>query len=163
MYVDNAQQGTPVQGTETKTIGQPLSQELTSKPKYELVLFSPCDGIGAFAQTLRSKLNMTILAYTSEILPEALRVTATQHPQDTQLGDVTKISDRQLDDIVDDATDCGHILYAAGTPCQDNSNLKGKWRKGLKGEKSSLFYECARVKKKLEKKAKAKNVRMHVL
>ena len=117
---------------------------------HSVVVLSLCDGIGAVMQAL-AQLNIKAKAFTSEILEEALRVTDTRHPQDTKLGDLTKITDEQLEHVVRSAQQCGHILFAAGTPCQDNTQLKGTQREGLKGHKSSLFHQVADTRTRLQK------------
>ena len=127
------------------------------------MVVSPCDGIGAVTYTLREKLNLRIKVYGSEILEEAVRTTSSRFPHDVQLGDITKVHDDKWEEIADIAEQCGDILFSTGTPCQDNSELKGNSRKGLEGQKSSLFYECAKAKAKLEAAAKKKRVTVHTL
>ena len=122
------------------------------------MVLSPCDDIGAVTETLRNKMGLDVKAFTSEILPEALRVTATQHKTDKQIGDITKATEKQLQDVVLAAKRSGHMLFAAGTPCQDNSNLRGSSKKGLRGPKSSLFYKCAQERKRLTKLAQKQDV-----
>ena len=71
-----------------------------------------------------------------KVTPETTRVTETQNPDDVQFGDITKVTTATLKQVVWYARKCKKIKYAAGSPCQDNSNLKGTNRRGLKGEKS---------------------------
>ena len=40
------------------------------------------------------------------------------------LGTFTNVNDTVLQLVVSSAAKCGHILFAAGTRCQDNSNLE---------------------------------------
>lgn len=72
--------------------------------------------------------------YASEIDEHAIRVTQTNYPKTVQLGDVR---DLQIKPYIID-------LLIGGSPCQDLSiaNVGGK---GLRGEKSRLFWEYVRV------------------
>jgi len=72
--------------------------------------------------------------YACEIKPNAIKVTQENYPNTTQMGDVTKVSGSFLN--ID--------LLIGGSPCQDltSINLKGG---GLKGKKSSLFFEYVRL------------------
>ena len=69
--------------------------------------------------------------YSSEIKPAAIKLTQHHYPDTIQLGDVNNWKEWDIDwkniDIV-----------LSGSPCQDLS-IAGK-RKGLKGERSSLFF-----------------------
>lgn len=105
----------------------------------DLVVFCPCDGISAVTHALKHHLQLQVRSYIMEILPEALRVTRSRLPNNVELGDLTTITDDQLETVARSAHKCGHILYTAGTPCQDNSELKGHTRQGLEGPKSSLL------------------------
>jgi len=69
----------------------------------------------------------------SEIDPYAIKVSHANYPDINQLGDVKKVSGLEGIDLL-----CG------GSPCTDLSVAK-KDRKGLEGEKSSLFYEYLRI------------------
>ena len=46
---------------------------------------------------------MKVRAYGPEILPAAVRVTASRYPEDTQLGDITKVQEDQYEQIAEDA------------------------------------------------------------
>jgi DNA (cytosine-5)-methyltransferase 3A len=73
--------------------------------------------------------------FAAEIKPHAIKVTQHNYPNTIQLGDVRNIK----------ATDLPKIdLLIGGSPCQDFSQAN-KERKGLQGEKSSLFYEYLRL------------------
>ncbi len=80
--------------------------------------------------------------YASEIKPIAIKVTQHNYPNTIQLGDVRNINGKELGKI---------DLLMGGSPCQDFSIAraihKGELgeRKGLKGNKSSLFYEYLRI------------------
>ena len=69
--------------------------------------------------------------YSSEIKPYAVNLTQYHFPDTIQLGDITKWKEWDID--------WGNInLILSGSPCQDLS-IAGE-RKGLQGEKSSLFW-----------------------
>jgi len=73
--------------------------------------------------------------YASEIKKHAIEVTQHNYPKTIQLGDVKKIKAKDLPKI---------DLLIGGSPCQDFSRAN-KERKGIKGEKSSLFFEYVRL------------------
>jgi DNA (cytosine-5)-methyltransferase 3A len=75
--------------------------------------------------------------YASEIKPHAIKVTQHNYPNTIQLGDIRNIKASDLPKI---------DLLIGGSPCQDFS-IANKERKGLKGEKSGLFYEYLRLLK----------------
>ncbi len=70
--------------------------------------------------------------YASEIDKYAIKVTQHNYPNTIQLGDVRSNKDWELPKL---------DLMMAGSPCQDLSRIKSKNRKGLLGDKSSLFYQ----------------------
>ena len=80
--------------------------------------------------------------FASEIKPHAIKVTQHNYPKTIQLGDVTKVFAKDLPKI---------DLLIGGSPCQDFSACN-KERKGLKGSKSSLFFEYLRLKNELNPK-----------
>ena len=89
--------------------------------------------------------------FASEIKKEAIQVTQYNYPNTIQLGDIKKIKASDLPKI---------DLILAGSPCQDFS-VANIQRKGLKGEKSSLFYEFYRLLKEIKPKYwLLENVRM---
>ena len=71
--------------------------------------------------------------HASEIDPHAIKVSKTNYPDIKQLGDVRTVE--KIEDV---------DLLCGGSPCVDLSIAK-KNRKGLEGDKSSLFYEYLRV------------------
>lgn len=78
--------------------------------------------------------------YASEIDQYALKISEKNHPDIIQIGDVTKITEEFLDSIMP------IDIIIGGSPCQDLSSTKqDRERKGLKGEKSGLFYEYLRI------------------
>lgn len=86
--------------------------------------------------------------FASEIKKHAIRVTQHNYPNTIQLGDVTKVSVTNEGIFYDGALVSNEIpdLLIGGSPCQDLS-LANKDRKGLKGLKSSLFFEYIRIYK----------------
>ena len=80
--------------------------------------------------------------YASEIKKHAIEVTQHNYPKTIQLGDITKIKGKDLDKI---------DLLIGGSPCQDFSRAN-KERKGVEGEKSSLFFEYMRLLKECNPK-----------
>jgi DNA-cytosine methyltransferase len=69
--------------------------------------------------------------YSSEIKPAAIKLTQHHYPDTIQLGDVTKWKEWDIEWSEID-------MVLSGSPCQDLS-IAGK-RKGLKGERSGLFF-----------------------
>ncbi len=69
--------------------------------------------------------------YSSEIKPAAIKLTQHHYPDTIQLGDVEKWKEWDIDWKSID-------MVLSGSPCQDLSKA-GK-RKGLEGERSSLFF-----------------------
>jgi site-specific DNA-cytosine methylase len=71
--------------------------------------------------------------YASEVKKHAIKVSKDNYPDIIHLGDVTKLDCEYLKTLDID-------LLIGGSPCQDFSILS-KERLGLRGEKSSLFYQ----------------------
>jgi len=71
--------------------------------------------------------------HASEIDPYAIKVSHANYPDIKRLGDVRKV------EMIEDVD-----LLCGGSPCQDLSVAKNG-RKGLEGDKSSLFYEYLRI------------------
>lgn len=96
--------------------------------------------------------------YASEIKPIAIKVTQHNYPDTVQLEDVVGVRGEDLPKI---------DLLMGGSPCQDfsiarvvNEGELGE-RKGLKGDKSRLFYEYLRLLEELKPKYfLLENVRM---
>lgn len=73
----------------------------------------------------------------SEIEPFPCALLAHHYPNVPNLGDVTKITEKQIKDL-------GHIdLVVFGSPCQ-NLSVAGN-RQGLQGQSSGLFYDAIRI------------------
>ena len=75
--------------------------------------------------------------FASEVDKYAIQVSDKNYPDIHRLGDVRNVSSNYIK---------GFHLVIGGSPCQDLSIAK-KERKGLQGERSSLFYEFVRVVK----------------
>jgi len=80
--------------------------------------------------------------FAAEIKKHAIDVTQHNYPNTIQVGDVTKIKASDLPKI---------DLLIGGSPCQDFSRAN-KERKGVKGSKSSLFFEYVRLLQELKPK-----------
>lgn len=86
--------------------------------------------------------------YASEIKPHAIKVTKANFPNTIHIGDVRKVfyKDGVLE-TENGVFEVGKIdLLIGGSPCQDLSGMN-KNQIGLAGDKSSLFWEYARIKK----------------
>ena len=72
--------------------------------------------------------------WASEIEKAPISITKRHFPDMAHLGDVTKLDGRDLPPV--------HII-TFGSPCQNLSQIGN--RKGLAGEKSSLFFQAVRI------------------
>ena len=106
------------------------------------------DGISAARQALK-ELNIDCEYYASEIDKFAIQVAKANHPDIIHIGDVKNLfkyhhfNDGRYSQFYNMKR--GDInLLIGGSPCQDLSIAK-KDRKGLKGDRSSLFYEYLRI------------------
>lgn len=80
--------------------------------------------------------------YASEIKEDAIKVTQYNFPETIQLGNVVNIKKGDLPNIE---------LLIGGSPCQNLSiAMATQHRKGLDGDKSSLFYEYYRLLKEVK-------------
>lgn len=92
------------------------------------------DGISC-ARVALDRANIPVETYfASEIDKYAISISQKNYPDIIQIGDVKDIS--SVGAKID--------LIIGGSPCQDLSIAK-KDRKGLEGERSSLFYEYVRI------------------
>lgn len=90
------------------------------------------DGISC-GQLALQRANIPVeVYYASEIDKYAIQITQKNFPNTIQLGDVNKIDFTQFIGRID--------MVIGGSPCQDLSIAKVN-RKGLKGERSGLFYK----------------------
>uniref|UniRef100_UPI003A93953D DNA cytosine methyltransferase n=1 Tax=Hominenteromicrobium sp. TaxID=3073581 RepID=UPI003A93953D len=97
-----------------------------------LRLGSLFDGIGVFPlAAVRCGIE---LVWASEIEKAPISITKRHFPDMAHLGDVTKLDGRDLPPV--------HII-TFGSPCQNLSQIGN--RKGLAGEKSSLFFQAIRI------------------
>ena len=98
----------------------------------EIRLGSLFDGIGVFP--LAAVRCGIVPAWASEIEKAPISITKRHFPGMAHLGDVTKLNGRDLPPV--------HII-TFGSPCQNLSQIGN--RKGLAGEKSSLFFQAIRI------------------
>ena len=95
--------------------------------------------------------------YTAcEIDKVSARVALSQHPEIKQLGDLKRVTEAQLTRFANRVGPSDDVLYVAGFPCQDNSILKGKERKGLRGPKSGLVWNILGLRGRPRAKLKAR-------
>lgn len=87
--------------------------------------------------------------YASEIDPYAIKVSKKNWPDIIQIGDVTLFDHNNLRGMMDRYS--GVDLLIGGSPCQDLSIAKTS-RKGLEGDRSSLFWEYVRILKEVKPK-----------
>jgi DNA-cytosine methyltransferase len=113
-------------------------------------VLSVCDGISCGMESLKRANKIIDSYYASEIDEYAMSVSAYNHPNIIQIGDIKSITDEMLNDMtpID--------LLIGGTPCQSLSS-SNVWLKdgegGLNGSgKSSLFWEYVRIFNVLKKK-----------
>ena len=92
-----------------------------------LTLGSLFDGIGVFP--LAASRHGIVPVWASEIVPENISIAKRHFPEMAHLGDITKLDGRKIPAV--------HVI-TFGSPCQNLSSIGN--RKGLAGEKSSLFY-----------------------
>ena len=95
-------------------------------------ILSLFDGISGCRQALK-ELNIDCQYYASEIDKYAIQVAKADHSDIVHIGDVKQVGKYNNID-----------LLIGGSPCQDLSIAK-KDRKGLEGDRSSLFYEYLRI------------------
>jgi DNA-cytosine methyltransferase len=103
-------------------------------------ILSLFDGLGG-ARISLDELGIDCNYYASEIDEYAIKVHKANYSDTTHLGDIRNIKSSDLPKI--------HLLIG-GSPCQ-NLTMAGD-KKGLDGEKSSLFFEYIRLKKELNPK-----------
>ena len=81
--------------------------------------------------------------YACEIEKNAMKVSKKNYPDIISLGSVIDFNKDMIQEPID--------LLVAGSPCQDLSIAK-KERKGLEGDRSSLFFEYVRIKNEMKPK-----------
>jgi len=93
------------------------------------------DGMSC-GQIALERANVSVCRYfASEIEQQSIKVTQSNFPNTIQLGDIYQVNSNDLPKI---------DLIIGGSPCQDISNLS-KFKLGLDGNKSSLFYQYWRM------------------
>lgn len=99
------------------------------------------DGISCAREALEKAGIEVDLYFASEIDEHAIKISQKNHSDHIPLGDVTKVTKEMIEGY---SVFCDTDLLIGGSPCQDLSIAK-KGREGLKGSRSSLFYEYVRI------------------
>jgi len=86
--------------------------------------------------------------YASEIDKYAIQVSQKNYPDIKHIGSITTINTPNHPNFITNNLD----LLIGGSPCQDLSISKSKTRKGLDGDKSSLFYQYVRILREVKPK-----------
>ena len=125
-----------------------------------MTVLSLFDGISCGRIALERAGIKDITYYASEIKKSAIKCSHENYPDIIHIGDVKKI--RYGDGVLyteQGVFNVGAIdLLIGGSPCQDFSTAASWWHKeqsnkyGLKGDKSSLFYEFLRLKEEIKPK-----------
>lgn len=131
--------------------------------KMKLNYLSFFSGIGGFELALENTFGekATCVGF-SEIDKTAISVYKHHYPQHHELGDITKITTKQLTQLHNQHK---HIdLIVGGFPCQNMStaNTKGT-RDGIQGEKSGLFFDLLRIIKVITRLNKDSNRRTYFI
>ncbi len=116
---------------------------------FKLTLGSLFDGAGTFP--LVAMMYGIRPIWASEIEPFPIRVTEKRLPFMKHYGDISKLNGSKLEPV---------DIITFGSPCQ-NLSVAGN-RKGLAGEKSSLFYEAIRIIKEMRRATDGKYPRFAV-
>ena len=102
-----------------------------------LNVLSLCDGYSCGQIALRECGVPVARYFASEIKKSAIATTALNFPDTIQIGDLRKWREWELPRI---------DLLLFGSPCQDFSAInKSRHDYGLKGQKSSLFFQCVEI------------------
>ena len=109
----------------------------------QLTLGSLFDGSGGFP--LAGLINGIQPVWASEVEPFPIRVTTKRLPFVKHYGDVSKMDGSEIEPV---------DIITFGSPCQ-NMSIAGN-REGLKGSKSSLFYEAIRIIKEMREATNGK-------
>ena len=105
--------------------------------KNNLTLGSLFSGSGTFE--FAAELAGITPKFNSEVSPFPIRVTTKRFPNVIPLGDVSKVSGKDITPV---------DILSFGSPCQDLS-IAGR-RKGLAGERSGLFHQAMRIVKEMQ-------------
>lgn len=108
--------------------------------------FSFFSGIGTFEYAIHQRFPKSHCLGFSEIDADALHVYGSHFSTHPALGDITKITEQQIKDILAQ-TPCH--LVVGGFPCQDLSSLSRAYghqnHRGLEGSRSGLFFYLERL------------------
>ncbi len=106
-------------------------------------VLSTFDGIGGAHAALDAAGVPVGKRYVSEIDPYASAIVRKNYPDAIELGDIRNVSKESVPDEID--------LMCGGFPCQDLSrgNVGGK---GLKGDRSGLFWDFLRARDEIKPK-----------
>ena len=109
-------------------------------------ILSLCDGMSC-GQIAASKIKLNVESYyASEIADYSIKITQKNYPNTIQIGDMTKITNKQLDEFKD------VDLLLSGTPCKSLSVANTKeYKKGLDGS-SKLFFDFVKIKNYIKPK-----------
>lgn len=100
-------------------------------------------GVGCFECALHQKFPRAECIGFSEIDPFAIQVYRHHFPTHTNLGDITKITETDICELLRTRT-CD--LVVGGFPCQDLSSMANfQGAEGLRGKRSGLFYIFLRI------------------
>jgi len=105
-------------------------------------------GIGGFEAAIHKVFPDAECVGYSEIETNAKKVYEHHYPNHKNLGDITKISDEQIKNLINEN---GCDLVVGGFPCKNLTSVARLNRNGdssgLKGSQSKLFYELIRILK----------------
>jgi len=112
------------------------TEPIKTKDDAKTKILSLFDGISCAQLAMRNLNVVNYVYYASEIDKHAKNITAHNFPKTINIGDVKSVISDNYKNI---------YLLIGGSPCQNLSSRGNK--KGLKGDKSSLFYEYIRILK----------------
>jgi len=118
--------------------------------KEQLTLGSLFSGSGGFE--LGGAITGIKPIWNSEVEPFPIRVTTKRFPTVRHYGDINTLKGAELEPV---------DIITGGSPCQ-NFSVAGN-RKGLEGEKSSLFYQFVRVVKEMREATGGRYPRFMIL
>lgn len=122
----------------------------------EVIVLSLFDGISCGLQALKNLGYTNIKYYASEIEPNAIKVSKSNHPEIIRLGDVksvriigNRITSENGEWVLGDETYHQKIdLILAGSPCQGFSFAGNELN--FNDPRSALFFEFVRIKQEIE-------------
>ena len=100
-------------------------------------------GIGGFEVAIHRIFPDAECVGYSEVKPHAIKVYEHHFPGHKNLGDITKLTEEQIKQVVKDGCD----LVVGGFPCKNLSSLASiqGGNSGLDGKKSGLFFDMMRI------------------